>query len=31
MDTLDKQILALLEQNARMSVKEIAAGVALTP
>ena len=31
MDMLDKQILALLEQNARMSVKEIAAQVALTP
>ena len=31
MDTLDKQILTLLTQNARMSVKEIAAQVALTP
>ncbi len=31
MDTLDKQILGLLTQNARMSVKEIAAQVALTP
>ena len=31
MDMLDKQILDLLEQNARMSVKEIAAQVALTP
>lgn len=30
MDTLDKQILGLLTQNARMSVKEIAAQVALT-
>ena len=31
MDVLDKQILGLLTQNARMSVKEIAAQVALTP
>lgn len=31
MDTLDKQILTLLTQNARMSVKEIAAQVSLTP
>ncbi len=31
MDVLDKQILSLLEHNARMSVKEIAAKVSLTP
>ena len=31
MDVMDKQILALLAQNARMSVKEIASQVSLTP
>ena len=31
MDATDKQILALLERNARMSVKEIAASISLTP
>ena len=31
MDDIDKQILTLLEQNARMSVKEIAAQISLTP
>lgn len=31
MDMLDKQILLLLEQNARMTVKELAQQVALTP
>lgn len=31
MDAIDKQILTLLERNARMSVKEIAAQISLTP
>ena len=31
MDMLDKQILALLEKNARMTVKELAQQVSLTP
>ena len=31
MDATDKQILVLLERNARMSVKEIAASISLTP
>ncbi|MCI6640866.1 MAG: Lrp/AsnC family transcriptional regulator [Pygmaiobacter massiliensis] len=31
MDMLDKQILLLLEQNARMTVKELAQQVSLTP
>lgn len=31
MDIIDKQILSLLEQNARISVKELANRVALTP
>lgn len=31
MDMLDKQILILLEQNARMTVKELAQQVSLTP